>query len=108
MTLPMAISRAKAGDAGCARVLSDAGRHIGVAIANLANLLNPEVIVVGGELAEAGDLLLDPMRTVLRRYAIPSAASTAEIVRAALGERAEALGALALALQHAEKLSFES
>jgi predicted NBD/HSP70 family sugar kinase/biotin operon repressor len=106
MTLPTAIARAHAGDAACIRVLADAGRHIGVAIANLANLLNPEVIVVGGELAEAGDLLLDPMRTVLRRYAIPSAASTAEIVIAVLGERAEALGALALALNHADQLTY--
>nr|WP_279581670.1 ROK family protein [Fodinicola feengrottensis] len=88
-------------------MLADAGRHIGVAIANLANLLNPEVIVVGGELVEAGDMLLDPMRTVLRRYAIPSAASTAEVVPAALGERAEALGALALALDKAEHLTYE-
>ncbi|WP_163508646.1 ROK family transcriptional regulator [Fodinicola acaciae] len=107
LTLPEAIARAQAGDPGCVRVLADAGRHIGVAAANLANLLNPEVIVVGGELAQAGDLLLDPLRTVVRRYAIPSAASLAEVVTTQLGNRAEALGALALALQHAERLPFE-
>jgi predicted NBD/HSP70 family sugar kinase len=107
LTLAEAIARAHAGDPGCVRVLADAGRHIGVAAANLANLLNPEVIVVGGELAQAGDLLLDPLRTVVRRYAIPSAASLAEVVTTQLGDRAEALGALALALQHAERLTFE-
>lgn len=107
LTLADAIARAQAGDPGCVRVIADAGRHIGVAAANLANLLNPEVIVVGGELAQAGDLLLEPLRTVVRRYAIPSAASLAEVVTTQLGDRAEALGALALALQHAERITFE-
>lgn len=107
LTLADAIARAQDGDPGCVRVIADAGRHIGVAAANLANLLNPEVIVVGGELAQAGDLLLEPLRTVVRRYAIPSAASLAEVVTTQLGDRAEALGALALALQHAERITFE-
>ena len=50
------------GDPACRRALRDAGRHIGVAVANLCNLFNPERIVVGGSMGHAGDLLLDPLR----------------------------------------------
>nr|MDT0666121.1 ROK family protein [Micromonospora sp. DSM 115978] len=56
------LALARDGDAGCQRVVADAGRAIGVAVANLCNLVNPELVVVGGDLAAAGDLLLDPLR----------------------------------------------
>jgi predicted NBD/HSP70 family sugar kinase len=89
------------GDAGCRRALADAGRHIGVAVANLCNLVNPERIVVGGSMGHAGDLMLDPLRESVRLRAIPSAAQDVEIVPGELGERAELLGAVALVLQEA-------
>jgi predicted NBD/HSP70 family sugar kinase len=91
---------AAAGDAGCRRVVADAGRAIGSAVANLCNLVNPERVVVGGDLAGAGDLLLDPIREVVSRFAIPAAVP--EIVAGVLGERAEVLGALALVLRDVE------
>ena len=56
------IALAHEGDAGCRRVLADAGRHIGVAMANMYNLLDPELIVLGGSLAPAGDILIEPLR----------------------------------------------
>jgi predicted NBD/HSP70 family sugar kinase/biotin operon repressor len=95
------VSRAADGDPGCRRALADAGRHIGVAVANLCNLVNPERIVVGGSMGHAGDLLLDPLRESVRLRAIPSAAEDVEIVPGELGERAELLGAVALVLQEA-------
>jgi glucokinase-like ROK family protein len=93
------VVRAVAGDPGCRRALADAGRYIGVAVANLCNLVNPERIVVGGSMARAGEVLLDPLRESVSRRAIPSAAQDVEIVPGELGERAELLGAIALALQ---------
>jgi predicted NBD/HSP70 family sugar kinase len=96
------IERAASGDAGSARALADAGRHIGVAVANLCNLFNPERVVVGGSIGAAGDLLLDAMRESVRLRAIPSAAEDVEIVPSELGERAELLGAVALVLYEAE------
>jgi predicted NBD/HSP70 family sugar kinase/biotin operon repressor len=93
------LSRAAAGDPGCRRALADAGRHIGVAVANLCNLVNPERIVVGGSMGHAGDLLLDPLRESVSLRAIPSAAEDVRIVPGELGERAELLGAVALVLQ---------
>ena len=95
------VSRAADGDPGCRRALADAGRHIGVAVANLCNLVNPARIVVGGSMGLAGDLLLDPLRESVRLRAIPSAAEDVEIVPGELGERAELLGAVALVLQEA-------
>ena len=95
------LSRAIAGDPGCRRALADAGRHIGAAVADLCNLVNPERIVVGGRMAGAGDLLLDPLTEAVRMRAIPSAADDVEIVLGELGERAELLGAVALVLGEA-------
>ncbi len=67
-------------------------------MANLCNLLNPSRVVLGGDLAEAGELVLGPIRESVSRYAIPSAARQLEVVPGALGGRAEVLGALALVL----------
>ncbi len=93
--------RAVEGDAGCRRALADAGRHIGAAVADLCNLINPERIIVGGSMAVAGDVLLDPLREAVGLRAIPSAAEDVEIVLGELGERAELLGAVALVLHEA-------
>ena len=94
-------ARAIGGDPGCRRALADAGRHIGAAVADLCNLINPERIVVGGSMAVAGDVLLDPLREAVGLRAIPSAAEDVEIVPGELGGRAELLGAVALVLHEA-------
>src|SRR5918994_607813 len=95
------LARAIEGDPGCRRALADAGRHIGAAVADLCNLINPERIVVGGSMAVAGDVLLDPLREAVGLRAIPSAAEDVEIVPGELGGRAELLGAVALVLHEA-------
>jgi len=92
------------GDAGARRVIGDAGRVTGRALANLCNQLNPELIVVGGRLAQAGNVLLDPLREGVRRYAIAAAADAVSIVPSVLGERAEVLGALALVIHQSDPL----
>lgn len=104
LTLARAVELACQGDAGCRRVIADAGRHIGVAVANLCNLINPERVVVGGDVAAAGELLLAPLREIVSRQAIPSAAADVTIVSGQLGDRAEVLGALALALRESQAL----
>jgi predicted NBD/HSP70 family sugar kinase len=101
LTLDDVLERAVEGNPGCRRALADAGRHIGAAVADLCNLINPERIVVGGSMAVAGDVLLDPLREAVGLRAIPSAAEDVEIVLCELGERAELLGAVALVLHEA-------
>ena len=93
------------GDAAAQRLVGDAGRSIGMAVANLCNLLNPECVIVGGDLSAAGDVLLEPLREGVSRYAIPSAVEDLEIVAGVLGERAEMLGALALVMHESERFA---
>jgi predicted NBD/HSP70 family sugar kinase len=96
---------AEGGDAATLRIVGDAGRALGVAVANLCNIVNPECVVIGGDLALAGGALLDPVREVVARNAIPSAAADTEIVAGVLGERAEMLGALALVMHESERFA---
>ncbi|WP_327113304.1 ROK family transcriptional regulator [Streptomyces sp. NBC_01341] len=98
LTMDRVVQLAREGDPGCRRVIGDVGRHIGSGVANLCNLLNPSRVVLGGSLAEAGELVLGPIRDSVSRYAIPSAARQLSVLPGALGARAEVLGALALAL----------
>lgn len=98
LTMERMVQLAREGDPGCRRVIGDVGRHIGSGVANLCNLLNPSRVVLGGSLAEAGELVLGPIRDSVSRYAIPSAARQLSVLPGALGARAEVLGALALVL----------
>lgn len=93
-----------AGDFGARRVVNDAGRAIGRALADLCNHLNPAAIVVGGELSAAGAPLLDGIREAIDRYAQPGAAQAVAVTAGELGERAEVLGALALVTRDADRL----
>jgi predicted NBD/HSP70 family sugar kinase len=99
-TLRDVIAAAVDGDRACARVIEDAGRALGRGVAAACNLLAPQRVVVGGELALAGELLLDPLRSALRRAAVGSMRDV-EVVAGVLGERAEVLGAVALVLRGA-------
>ncbi|MDT4894080.1 MAG: hypothetical protein QOE97_3115 [Pseudonocardiales bacterium] len=87
-----------ADDAGARRVVSDAGRLIGRVLADTVNNLNPQIIVLGGELSMAGDPLLDGVRESIDRFAQPGIARDLRVLAGELGERAQLLGAAALAL----------
>ncbi len=97
VTVPRLLALAEEGDVGARRVIHDAGRVVGRAVADLCNFINPDLVIVGGDLSACGDLLLDPMREAVRRFAIPAAAEDVRITAGVLGERAELLGSLALA-----------
>lgn len=83
-----------------ARVLNDAGRMVGTVVATGCNWLNPQAIVLGGELGVAGDAFADGVRESLTRYAQPASANDVNVHRAALGSRSELMGALAVAVDH--------
>ena len=82
----------------CRRAVADAGREIGVAVAGLCNLINPERVIVGGLMSRAGEVLLGPLRESIRRHAVQAAAETVDVRAAVFVERAELLGSVALAL----------
>jgi len=86
------------GDRAALRAVADAGEAVGRVLSMLVNVLNPELVVVGGDLADAGSVLLDPIAAAIERHAVASAASSVQITAGSLGERAEVLGAAALIL----------
>lgn len=92
--------RAESGDASSRRVIADAGRHIGIAAASLSNLFDPQLLIIGGELARAGEILLAPLRHALDRSALAGARGVPMVVQGELGDRAEVLGCLALAIEN--------
>lgn len=94
------LERAAAGDSATLRVIDDIGFSVGHALANVANMLNPEVVVIGGPLAPLGVLLLAPIRRGLQRHTIPVIGENTTLCMSLLGGRAEALGAAALVLRH--------
>ncbi|MBD8868575.1 ROK family transcriptional regulator [Nocardioides donggukensis] len=95
------LAAARDGNVSAVRTLEDAGLHVGWGLAAVVNLLNPDLIVVGGEMARAGDLLLHSVRIGMRRHAVDAAAST-PVVASELGERASLIGAVLLAADRTE------
>jgi len=88
------------GDTGVRRVLDDAGRTVGRALADLCNSLNPTLLVIGGPLGSASSLI-EGVRAAVDRYAQPNTAAAVRVASAALGERAEITGAVAMAIARA-------
>ena len=107
VTPALVAQAAAAGDALAIEVMEETGFYIGVGVANLINMLNPEVFVIGGGIAQAGDLLFGPIRRTVAARAVALQAKTARIVSAELGDNAGVMGAAARALQQAERSSNE-
>ncbi|WP_235940664.1 ROK family transcriptional regulator [Paramicrobacterium fandaimingii] len=100
MKLGDIVIRAVEGDPRTLRVLADAGRHIGLAVANLCNLLDPERVVIGGELARSGELILGPIRHAMERSVIVGPEAAPEVVQGQLGSHAAARGAVIHAIDN--------
>jgi predicted NBD/HSP70 family sugar kinase len=104
LTLGDVVRLARDGDVGTRRLVADSGRAVGRVLADLCNVLNPELLVLGGELAVAGDPLIDGVRESLARFALPAAADAVRVTAGVLGDRAELLGALALVIADTDRL----
>jgi len=100
LTVHGLIEGARAGDPVARGLVSGAGVALGIAFANLLNLVNPGRVVLGGPLTEAGSLLLDPLLDTMARRALWSSMEGSALVLSPLGDRAVALGAATLLLQH--------
>jgi glucokinase len=86
------------GDSDCIDALAIVGRHLGVGIANYVNIFNPDVVVVGGGIMAAGEILLGVARDEAGRRALRPPWREVEVVAAELGNDAGVLGAAALVL----------
>lgn len=86
---------ARRGDQLAADIVAEAAKYLGIGLANLVNIFNPELIVIGGGLSKMGDMLLKPARKVLKERAFRLPSRTVHIVRARLGSNAGIIGAAA-------------
>lgn len=89
---------ANQGDAEAEAILSEAMNYLGLGMANLVNLFNPQLIVIGGGLTKMGERLFGPVRRIIDRRAFPTSAAAVEISRAQLGDDVGLLGAAAVAM----------
>lgn len=90
---------AQQGDSEANEIIQEAMSYLGVGIANLVNLLNPEIIVIGGSLIKLGDILFGPVRRAVDRRAFPIASHRVQIMPAELGDQVGMCGAAAVAFQ---------
>ncbi|MFA5388488.1 MAG: ROK family transcriptional regulator [Candidatus Omnitrophota bacterium] len=99
ITVDCIIEAAKAGDTLAIELLEDGAVNLGVRIAYLVNLFNPEIVVIGGGIEKAGSLLLEPLRRTVRKWAFEEPANIVKIIPARLGEDAVALGAASVVIR---------
>jgi glucokinase len=95
---------AREGDEIASKVIEDVSFHLGLALANIANILNPEKIVLGGGVSKAGSVLLDPIKERFLQYSFPRVAKSTEISLATLGNDAGVIGAAWIAKNKATKV----
>ncbi|MGE5560334.1 MAG: ROK family protein [Chloroflexota bacterium] len=93
---------AAAGDEAAREVFARAGYYLGIAAANLINALNPEAIIFGGGVAQAGELLFEPIRRTVRLRALRGIGDRTAILAAELGDPGGVLGAAAWAMRCAD------
>ncbi len=85
-------------DALALELWQETGMYLGVGVASLINVFNPDKIIIGGGVANAGKLILDPMMKTIQERALAVSLHDVKIVRAKLGEEAGVIGAAMLAL----------
>lgn len=95
------VALVRSGNLEAGREVRQAGRHIGEALAACVSMLNPSLIVVGGSLAAAGEMLLAGVREAIYRRSLPLATENLQIVPSRAGKDAGVLGAAAMVIQHA-------
>ena len=105
ITAEVVAAAARRGDQAARRVLEEVGTNLGLGVANIVSLLNPEVVVLGGGLAAIGNLLLAPLRKAVRQWGQPLARRQVRIVISRLGDEAGILGAARYALLRMEEMS---
>lgn len=108
VTAEIVAAAARRGDKAARRVLHEVGTNLGLGVASIVSLLNPDVVVLGGGLAAIGNLLLVPLRRAVRQWGQPLAARQVRIVKSRLGDQAGILGAARYAFLKLEDIKHVS
>lgn len=101
MDLEALLSAAQAGDPAATTAIRNAGTYMGIAVANLLNLMNPARVILGGALTRAGELLREPLMQAVQARALFSTVESSRVVLSQIGPHAVAKGAATLVLQAA-------
>jgi glucokinase len=104
ITAEVVAAAARRGDRAARRAVREIGANLGLGVANIVSLLNPEVVVLGGGLAGIGNLLLAPLRKAVRQWGQPLSRRQVGIVISRLGEEAGILGAARYAFLKMEEM----
>ena len=99
LTVESIIDAAKSGDTLSIELLEDAAVNLGVRVAYLVNLFNPEIVIIGGGIEKSGSLFLEPLRRTVRKWAFEEPANVVKIIPAHLGRDAVALGAASVVIR---------
>jgi glucokinase-like ROK family protein len=99
LTVPIIVEAADANDAEALEALSETGSLLGLGTANLVSIFNPEMVVIGGPLAIAGEYLLPPIKEAVRNTVLPEIHEQVDILLSAFGADASVMGAMALVVE---------
>ena len=91
---------AQRGDNLCRETLRETGEFLGIALASVVNLLNLELIVIAGGIANSGEILFEPIRQKIKTLALPLPGSIVKVVKAQMGDRSGVVGAAQLAFEN--------
>lgn len=104
VTAKIVAEAAKEGDEFALEIWRETAKYLGIAIGNLINIYNPEIIIIGGGVAQAGNFLFEPLKRVVKERALPRAVKIVKIVPSQLKDDASLIGAAALALKKTFKI----
>ncbi|MCL0072775.1 ROK family protein [Dehalococcoidia bacterium] len=99
VTAETVVEAAGQGDTTAQAVMQKAGISLGIAVVSLIHIFDPEVVIIGGGVSNAGELILNPIRQVITERAMPDFRNRARVVCSSLGDDSVILGAVALALE---------
>lgn len=101
------VEKAHSGDQKALQIINNAGEYLGTGISNLVNLINPQAIVIGGELIKARDIILPTIREQVKRQSLKIPGDHLQIMTATFGENSGPFGAATMVLQKLMKLEKE-
>ena len=96
---------ANQGDKLGRNIMEKTGEYLGTGVANIINLFNPELVIVGGGVARAGDLIFKPLKKAVQKRAFSVSAEVAKIIPVSLGKDCTVIGAAALVLKEMFKIT---
>ncbi len=104
ITSEMVAKKAAEGDKLASVIWRESMRYLGIGVSNIISIFNPELVILGGGVTKAGELLFEPVRSTVSQRTLPALLQNVQIVASALGDNAGLIGAAALVLEQSGEL----